>query len=105
MAIKTSGQLDNIIHGNSDLNNGDWSDSNGDWDSNYRDIDADCGDTIDISDDLTIQFLGYLADEDGQVYLFYNASDSDLAIDLLESGFVPAVRRNRGLRLPRLRSG
>ncbi len=67
LAIKTSGQLDNIIHGNSDLNNGGWSDSN---------------------DDLTIQFLGYLADEDGQVYLFYNASDSDLAIDLLESGFV-----------------
>lgn len=88
LAIKTSGQLDNIIHGNSDLNNGGWSDSNDDWDSNYRDIDADCGDTIDISDDLTIQFLGYLADEDGQVYLFYNASDSDLAIDLLESGFV-----------------
>ena len=88
MAIKTSGQLDNIIHGNSDLNNGGWSDSNDDWDSNYRDIDADCGDTIDINDDLTIQFLGYLVDEDGQVYLFYNASDSDLAIDLLESGFV-----------------
>ena len=67
LAIKTSGQLDNIIHGNSDLNNGGGADSN---------------------DDLTIQFLGYLADEDGQVYLFYNASDSDLAIDLLESGFV-----------------
>lgn len=88
LAIKISGKLDNIIHGNSDLNNGGWSDSNDDWDLDYRDIDADCGDTIDISDDLTIQFLGYLADEDGQVYLFYNASDSNLAIDLLESGFV-----------------
>lgn len=42
LAIKTSGRLDNIIHGNSDLNNGGWSDSNDDWDSNYRDIDADC---------------------------------------------------------------
>lgn len=69
LAIKTSGQLDNIIHGNSDLNNGGWSDSNDDRDSNYRDIDADCGDTIDISDDLTIQFLGYLADEVADGYI------------------------------------
>ena len=88
LAIKTSGKLDNIIHGNSDLNNGGWSDSNDDWDFDYRDIDADCGDTIDISDDLTIQFLGYVSDDSGQVYVLYWANDDDLANSLLESGII-----------------
>ncbi len=88
LAIKTSGKLDNIIHGNSDLNNGGWSDSNDDWDLDYRDIDADCSDTIDISDDLTIQFLGYVSDDSGQVYVLYWANDDDLAKSLLESGII-----------------
>lgn len=88
LAIKTCGKLDNIIHGNSDLNNGGWSDSNDDWDLDYRDIDADCGDTIDISDDLTIQFLGYVSDDSGQVYVLYWANDDDLAKSLLESGII-----------------
>ncbi len=69
----------------------DWSDI--DWDSesttpavHYRDIDADCGDIIDISDDLALQILGYVSGDNGQVYVLYWASDSDLAKALLESG-------------------
>lgn len=74
----------------------DWDDSNRsdtDWDSesttpavHYRNIDADCGDMIDISEDLTLQFLGYTAGDNGQVYVLYWASDNDLAKALLESG-------------------
>lgn len=69
----------------------DWDDS--DWDPksttpavHYRDIDADCGDIIDISDDLALQILGYVSGDNGQVYVLYWASDSDLAKALLESG-------------------
>lgn len=69
----------------------DWDDS--DWDSesttpavHYRDIDANCGDMLDISDDLTLQFLGYTAGDNGRVYVLYWASDNDLAKALLESG-------------------
>lgn len=90
--IKNSGLLDNNWD-HSDWDNTDWSDS--DWDSepatpdvDYFNIEASCGDEIRISDDLTIQFLGYIADEDGRVYLFYWATDDDLATDLLKSGFV-----------------
>ena len=74
----------------------DWDDSNWsdtDWDSesttpavHYRDIDADCGDIIDISDDLALQILGYVSGDNGQVYVLYWASDNDLAKALLESG-------------------
>ena len=76
----------------------DWDDSNWsdtDWDLesttpavHYRDIDADCGDMIDISEDLTLQFLGYTAGDNGQAYVLYWASDNDLAKALLESGFI-----------------
>ena len=69
----------------------DWSDT--DWDSesttpavHYRDIDADCGDIIDISDDLALQILGYVSGDNGRVYVLYWASDNDLAKALLESG-------------------
>ena len=74
-----------------DWDDSDWSDT--DWDSesttpavHYRDIDADCGDIIDISDDLAIQILGYVSGDNGQVYVLYWASDNDLAKALLESG-------------------
>lgn len=76
----------------------DWDDSNWsdtDWDSesttpavHYRDIDADCGDIIDISDDLALQILGYVSGDNGQVYVLYWASDNDLAKALLESGSI-----------------
>lgn len=71
----------------------DWDDS--DWDSesttpavHYRDIEADCGDIIDISDDLALQILGYVSGDNGQVYVLYWASDTDLAKALLESGSI-----------------
>lgn len=71
----------------------DWSDT--DWDSesttpavHYRDIEADCGDIIDISDDLALQILGYVSGDNGQVYVLYWASDTDLAKALLESGSI-----------------
>ncbi|MFR6394430.1 MAG: hypothetical protein ACLUNQ_04435 [Oscillospiraceae bacterium] len=74
-----------------DWDDSDWSDT--DWDSesttpavHYRDIDADCGDIIDISDDLALQILGYVSGDNGQVYVLYWASDNDLAKALLESG-------------------
>jgi len=74
-----------------DWDDSDWSDT--DWDPesttpavHYRDIDADCGDIIDISDDLAIQILGYVSGDNGQVYVLYWASDNDLAKALLESG-------------------
>lgn len=76
----------------------DWDDSNRsdtDRDSesttpavHYRDIDANCGDMLDISDDLTLQFLGYTAGDNGRVYVLYWASDTDLAKALLESGSI-----------------
>ena len=75
----------------SDWDDSDWSDT--DWDSesttpavHYRDIEADCGDIIDISDDLALQILGYVSGDNGQVYVLYWASDTDLAKALLESG-------------------
>lgn len=71
----------------------DWSDT--DWDSesttpavHYRDINADCGDIIDISDDLALQILGYVSGDNGQTYVLYWASDTDLAKALLESGSI-----------------
>lgn len=74
-----------------DWDDSDWTDT--DWDSesttpavHYRDIDADCGDIIDISDDLALQILGYVSGDNGRVYVLYWASDSDLAKALLESG-------------------
>lgn len=76
----------------------DWDDSNRsdtDRDSesttpavHYRDIDANCGDMLDISDDLTLQFLGYTAGDNGRVYVLYWANDNDLAKALLESGSI-----------------
>lgn len=91
--IKNSGLLDKVNWDHSDRDNTNWSDS--DWDSepatpdvDYFNIEASCGDDIRISDDLVIQFLGYIADEDGRVYLFYWATDDDLATDLLESSIV-----------------
>lgn len=76
-----------------DWDDSDWSDT--DWDSesttpavHYRDIDADCGDIIDISDDLALQILGYVSGDNGQVYVLYWASDNDLAKALLESGSI-----------------
>ena len=77
----------------SDWDDSDWDDS--DWDSesttpavHYRDIEADCGDIIDISDDLALQILGYVSGDNGQVYVLYWASDTDLAKALLESGSI-----------------
>ena len=76
-----------------DWDDSDWSDT--DWDSesttpavHYRDIDADCGDIIDISDDLALQILGYVSGDNGRVYVLYWASDTDLAKALLESGSI-----------------
>lgn len=76
-----------------DRDDSDWDDS--DWDSesttpavHYRDIEADCGDIIDISDDLALQILGYVSGDNGQTYVLYWASDTDLAKALLESGSI-----------------
>ena len=88
LIIRASGLLDKIFQGDDDRNNGGWSDSNDDWNSDYRDIAADCGDEIDINDDLTIQFLGYVSGDNGLVYVLYWANDYDLARELLESGFI-----------------
>lgn len=88
LVIRASGLLDNIFQDDDSWNNGGWSDSNDDWDSNYRDIDADCGDEIDINDDLTIQFLGYVSGDNSQVYVLYWSNDYDLARELLESGII-----------------
>ena len=88
LMIRASGLLDKIFRDDNSGNNGGWSDSNDDWNSNYRDIDADCGDEIDINDDLTIQFLGYVSGDSGQVYVLYWANDYDLAKELLDGGFI-----------------
>lgn len=88
LMIKTTGLLDTIFQDDNSWNNGGWLDNNDDWNSDYRDIDADCGEEIEINDDLTIQFLGYVSDEDGWVYVLYWADDDDLARDLLESGSI-----------------
>ncbi len=56
---------------------------------NYeKTIEGYCGDAIWINDDLAMQFLGYLSDEEGQVYLFYLTNDDDLAMTLLEDSYI-----------------
>ena len=71
-------------------NNGGWSTTPATPGYNYeKTIDASCGDAVWINDDLAMQFLGYLKDEEGgSVYLFYLASDYDLAVELLSDGFI-----------------
>lgn len=90
-ALAKGGLLHKTIRDHEFREDNDWSDT--DWDSesttpavHYRDIDADCGDIIDISDDLALQILGYVSGDNGQVYVLYWASDNDLAKTLLESG-------------------
>lgn len=97
MLLRNTGLLDHSTWDHNDWATPDWSDT--DWDNsdqdtdpepvppddNSRNIVADCGDMIDI-DDLTIQFLGYVSADDGQVYVLYWTNDNDLARSLLESG-------------------
>ena len=100
-ALAKGGLLHKTIWDHEFREDNDWSDL--DWDDSnrsdtdrdsesttpavhYRDIDANCGDMLDISEDLTLQFLGYTAGDNGRVYVLYWASDSDLAKALLESG-------------------
>ena len=92
-ALAKGGLLHKTIWDHEFREDNDWSDI--DWDSesttpavHYRDIDADCGDIIDISDDLALQILGYVSGDNGQVYVLYWASDNDLAKALLESGSI-----------------
>lgn len=94
--LAKGGLLNKAIRDHEFREDNDWSDidwDDSDWDSesttpavHYRDIDADCGDIIDISDDLALQILGYVSGDNGQVYVLYWASDNDLAKALLESG-------------------
>ncbi len=56
---------------------------------NYENvIDVSCGEAFWITDDLALQFMGYLPDEEGQTNLFYLSNDYDRAMQLLSDGTI-----------------
>ena len=56
---------------------------------NYENvIDVSCGEAFWITDDLALQFMGYLPDEEGQTNLFYLSNDYDRALQLLSDGTI-----------------
>ena len=56
---------------------------------NYENvIDVPCGEAFWLTDDLALQFMGYLPDEEGQTNLFYLSNDYDRAMQLLSDGSI-----------------